>query len=69
MNYAKRFAEIARKIRELAGIPQQLAGIRQSIEEQGKATRAAYEGNQQQDRDQWRRNEHLLDIKTFCISC
>jgi hypothetical protein len=57
MNYAKWFAEIARKIRELAGIPQQLAGIRQSIEEQGKATRAAYEGNQQQDREQWRRVE------------
>ena len=57
MNYAKLFADIANKIRELAGIPQQLTGIRESIEEQGKATRAAYESKQQQEQEQWRRVE------------
>ena len=61
MNYAKLFADIANKIRELAGIPQQLTGIRQSIEEQGEATRSAYERNQKEEDEQWRRVEVLFD--------
>jgi hypothetical protein len=61
MNYTKRFTDIASKIRELAGIPQQLTDIRKSIEEQGDATRAAYERNQQKEHEQWRRVEVRFD--------
>jgi hypothetical protein len=57
MNYTQRFVGIANKIRELVGIPEQLTGIRESIEQQGEATRAAYERKQQQEQEQWRRVE------------
>src|SRR5580704_1895548 len=51
------YAKVISKLRELTGIPRQLTEIRESIEQEGNATRAAYERNQRQEREQRRRVE------------